>query len=345
VSTVEKQHSPGRVVVALASVVAGACALITSPAARAEDAPVPPNVEQPAVAAQGGMYCYGGPHPVDTRVAAGGPWDQTQGPHSHTYPPFDLRLFAFKDGCYHFVGDPRDFGYQGQTYSYYGAHPVMDVYGGGWCFMVGGHAHWWRPWSPYFVMTGPWFYWYGPYDAFFWSYWPYYATYYRTHYPHYYGGGRWRHGAMAHGGRGWTAAPPVGRVPAPPARAMASGTAMTGASTGMAPSPTTARPARGAALPRTDSWSGQSQGWSTATPWNGYQAAPRRADAPAFRSAPVSPGFRSSPAPAPAPAPGYRSTPMRSDSQFRSAPTWGGGGGSRPVSPSFGGGGGRWRGR
>jgi hypothetical protein len=106
-------------------------------------------------------------------VAAGGPWDETQGAHSHTYPPFDLRLFAFRDGCYYFIGDPKDFGYQGQTYSYYGAHPVLDVYGGGWCFMVGGHAHWWRPWSPYFVVAGPWFYWYGPYDAYFWSYWPY----------------------------------------------------------------------------------------------------------------------------------------------------------------------------
>ena len=72
---------------------------------------------------------------------------------------------------------------------------MLDGYGGGWCFMVGGHAHWWRPWSPYFVVAGPWFYWHGPYDAYFWSYWPYYATYYSHYYPRYYGGGSWRRGA------------------------------------------------------------------------------------------------------------------------------------------------------
>src|SRR5687768_5211058 len=137
--------------------------------ASAEAAPVPPGVEAAPVAASAGTYCYSGPHPVDTRVAAGPPWDESQGAHSHTYAPFDLRLFVLKDGCYHFIGDPNDFGYQGQVYSYYGAHPVHDHYGGSWCFMIGGHSHWWRPWSPFFVSMGPWFYWHGPYDAFFWS--------------------------------------------------------------------------------------------------------------------------------------------------------------------------------
>ena len=97
--------------------------------------------------------------PARTRSTPGWPrarpGTRRQGAHSHTYPPFDLRLFTFKDGCYYFIGDPKDFGYQGQTYSYYGAHPVLDHYGGGWCFMVGGHAHWWRPWSPVFRGGGP----------------------------------------------------------------------------------------------------------------------------------------------------------------------------------------------
>ena len=57
--------------------------------------------------------------------------------------------------------------------------------------MVGGHYHWWRPWSPYFTVVGPWFYWNGPYDPFFWSYWPYYSFYYRSYYPSYYAGGRY----------------------------------------------------------------------------------------------------------------------------------------------------------
>ena len=97
----------------------------------------------------------------------------------HNYAPFDLRLFSQRDGCYYFIGDPRDFGYTGQVYSYYGAHPVADVYGGGWCFMVGAALplvaalvallHRRRS----LVLLD------GPYDPFFWSYWPYYSFYYR----------------------------------------------------------------------------------------------------------------------------------------------------------------------
>ena len=175
--------------------------------------------QAPAAAPDGTNYCFGGPHPVDTRVVAGPAWDESQGRHLHQYPPFDLRLFVLREGCYHFVGDPTDFGYRGQTYSYYGAHPVLETYGGGWCFMIGGHAHWWRPWSPYFTVAGPWYYWYGPYDPFFWNHWPYYAHYYRAYYPRYYGGGRFYRGRR----HDRVVAPPVGRVRAAPARGMAAG--------------------------------------------------------------------------------------------------------------------------
>jgi hypothetical protein len=96
----------------------------------------------------------------------------------HAYPPVDLRLFELRDGCYYFVGDPHDFGYAGPTFSYYGAHPILDEYGGGWCFMIGPHTHLWRPWSPHFALVGSWYYWKGPYDPFFWAYWPYYSFYY-----------------------------------------------------------------------------------------------------------------------------------------------------------------------
>ena len=126
----------------------------------------------------------------------------------HAYPPLDLRLFELRDGCYYFVGDPRDFGYAGPTYSYYGAHPILDEYGGGWCFMIGPHTHLWRPWSPNFALVGPWYYWEGPYDPFFWAYWPYYSFYYRSYYPRYYVGGRFYHG-------GYATAPPIQRVPPP----------------------------------------------------------------------------------------------------------------------------------
>ncbi len=175
-----------------------------------EDAPappIPPFVDSPPVPTPGGGYCFEGPHPVDSRVDPGVTWDNTQGRHVHSYPPFDLRLFNFENGCYYFVGDPTDFGYVGDTYSYYGAHPILGIYGGGWCFMIGPHHHIWRPWSPLFVTVGPWFYWEGPYDPFFWTYWPFYHYYYRTHYSRYYARGAFF--------RGHTVAPRITSVPRP----------------------------------------------------------------------------------------------------------------------------------
>src|SRR4051794_24583796 len=68
--------------------------------------PIPPTVEQEAVTTSGGGYCYMGGHPVDTRVAPGAAWDDQLGAHIHFYPPVDMRLFAFRDGCYTFIGDP-----------------------------------------------------------------------------------------------------------------------------------------------------------------------------------------------------------------------------------------------
>ena len=173
-----------------------------APPAEQQDYPIPPNVQAAPIPVAGGGYCFGGPHP-----APGGGWEATQSPHVHTYAPFDLRLFSYENGCYYFIGDPHDFGYTGQVYSYYGAHPIADTYGGGWCFMVGPHSHWWRPWSPYFTVVGPWYYWNGPYDPFFWAYWPFYSFYYRSYYPRFYAGGRYFSG-------GFRAAPPITRVPA-----------------------------------------------------------------------------------------------------------------------------------
>jgi hypothetical protein len=165
-----------------------------------QENPIPPYVEGQAAQAQGGGYCFGGPHP-----APGGGWEASQAPHMHDYAPFDLRLFSYHEGCYYFIGDPHDFGYTGESYSYYGAHPILDAYGGGWCFMIGAHTHWWRPWSSSFTVVGPWYYWNGPYDPFFWSYWPYYSFFYRSYYPSYYAGGRFFHT--------WRAAPPIAHVP------------------------------------------------------------------------------------------------------------------------------------
>ena len=249
--------------------------------------PIPPNAEGAAYSVPGGGYCYFGPHTVDTRVSAGEPWDDTPGAHMHAYPPLDLRLFEFRDGCYYFVGDPRDFGYAGQTYSYYGAHPILDVYGGGWCFMIGPHTHLWRPWSPHFTLVGPWYYWEGPYDPFFWSYWPYYSFYYRSYYPNYYGGGRFYRGG--HG-----VAPPIHRVP-PPSHVVGSPGA---GSPGWRSSPSV-HPANGwrgsASVPRSNS--------PAATPYRSavpapppalYRSAAPSPPAPSYRpAAPAAPAVRS----------------------------------------------------
>jgi hypothetical protein len=161
----------------------------TEPEQEGAPPPIPPYVDSAPVQAAGGGYCFDGPHPVDSRVEPGVTWDNTAGRHMHGYPPFDLRLFNFENGCYYFIGDPTDFGYAGDTYNYYGAHPILAAYGGGWCFMIGPHHHFWRPWSPLFVTVGPWFYWEGPYDPFFWTYWPFYHHYYRHYYPGYYARG------------------------------------------------------------------------------------------------------------------------------------------------------------
>jgi hypothetical protein len=213
---------------------------------------VPPGVEGEPFASSGGGYCYVGPHPSDTRVTPGTAWDSTEGQHLRPYAPVDLRLFSYRQGCYYFIGDPRDFGYGGQVSNYYGAHPVLASYGGGWCFMMGGHSHVWSPWSPYFTVVGPWYYWRGPYDPFFWTYWPYYSTYYRAYYPHYYGGGRFYRGGGYHVapafGRGGFRGPAVRGGLAPPVRGAAGSPPYRGMGAGVAPY-SGAGPQRGASAP------------------------------------------------------------------------------------------------
>ena len=231
-----------------------------------QENPIPPYVEgQPAVA-NGGGYCYGGPHP-----APGGGWEAVQAPHSHDYAPFDLRLFAYREGCYYFIGDPRDFGYTGQTYSYYGAHPIADVYGGGWCFMIGPHYHWWRPWSSNFTVVGPWYYWYGPYDPFFWAYWPYYSFYYRSYYPSYYAGGRYFR-------NGYRTAPPITRVPATGWRGGPPAAAGGGGWRGAPPNATRTSPLR--AAPAYGAPAGGWRGGAPGAPGGGWHPGPAAAGRP-----------------------------------------------------------------
>jgi hypothetical protein len=297
---------------------------------------IPPNVEGPAYPASDGSYCYVGPHPVDTRVVPGDSWDNTQGQHLRPYPPIDTRLFSFRDGCYYFTGDPRDFGYNGQTYAYYGAHPVQEGYGGGWCFMMGPHTHVWAPWSPYFTVVGSWNYWHGPYDPFFWTYWPYYSLYYRSYYPSYYGAGRFYRGG------GWRVAPAIRPVQvqawrgsrlrgAPVYRGAPAGAPMRGATQGFG-----AAPYRGAMVPgnRTvgppaagsPAFRGATPGFHPAQPAYSRPMAPggpayRPSAPPAFHGPAAGP---SRPSYAPAPAPRSFSPPAGG---FHGGGFHGGGGG------------------
>ncbi len=247
-----------------------------APQGQVQEPPIPPYVEGTPIAAQGGGYCYVGPHPVDTRVVPGAAFEDVQGQNIRPYPPVDLRLFSYHQGCYYFIGDPRDFGYTGQSYSYYGAHPVLDVYGGGWCFMMGGHSHLWRPWSPYFTVVGPWYYWYGPYDPFFWSYWPYYSFYYRSYYPNYYAGGRYYRG-------GYRVAPPISRVPAMAMRGSSPG--------GTAGSGSNFRGSPPAGASSTSGWRGTApaSGASSTAPFR--SATPGTPPNSVFRSSPPSGSF------------------------------------------------------
>jgi hypothetical protein len=288
--------------------------------------PIPPNVEGQAAPAQGGGYCFGGPHP-----APGGGWEATTSPHVHDYAPFDLRLFSYHEGCYYFIGDPRDFGYTGESYSYYGAHPILDSYGGGWCFMIGAHSHWWRPWSPYFTVVGPWYYWNGPYDPFFWSYWPYYSFYYRSYYPSYYAGGRYF--------RTWRAAPGISHVPATGWRGGAQG--------GWRGSPA-AGASRAGAYPGAvgGAWRGAPGAYRAAPAYGGAWRGAPAAGAPtaggAWRGSPVpstSSSLRASPYGGGWHAPAYGGGvhPMPSTGGGWRAPSYGGGGGFHPA-PSTGGG-------
>ena len=277
--------------------------------------PIPPNVESAPYALGGGQgYCYEGPHPVDTRVSPGPSWDDSTGRNIRPYAPIDTRLFAYHNGCYYFVGDPSDFGYAGQKYSYYGAHPILDAYGGGWCFMMGPHTHIWAPWSSSFTVVGPWYYWSGAYDPFFWTYWPYYSFYYRSYYPHYYGGGRF----YSHGG--YRVAPPIRSVPASAYRGYAPGRTA-GPVRGGPPSQAfrggmqTGAAARPAYVPR-------AYGPATTGPTTGQTTpsmVPRRsapAQSPSFGAArPLAPAAH--PSFSPGPRPGFTPAPRPSFSPSR----------------------------
>jgi hypothetical protein len=140
------------------------------------------------VAEPSGGYCYRGPHPDGTGV-----WESANGePHLHEYGPFDPHLFVRVDGCYVFIGDPRDFNFTGPLYYFAGPHPIASANGeSAWCFIGYRHAHVWPPTGAY-RMVGGFAAWVGPYDANFASAWFYYSAYFSSQYPTYYRGGQYQ---------------------------------------------------------------------------------------------------------------------------------------------------------
>ncbi|HEY3354416.1 MAG TPA: hypothetical protein VGQ83_14285 [Polyangia bacterium] len=194
-----------------------------------EPAGAPPAAGAPAEPGQ--QWRYNGPHAVNAEYGQG--WCNVTGAHVHEYPPFDDRLFQENTGGYDFLGDPTDFGYSGDAYWYNGAHPIATGWGTGWCFYASPHRHLYRPWGSYFSSCGPYSCYYGPFDAYYWYYRPYWTAYWGAYYPRYYhhgayyrthtpaSPGRWgnvRPGSGHYGTPGSRTGTPGGRVGTPAGR-------------------------------------------------------------------------------------------------------------------------------
>ncbi len=158
-----------------------------APRAVAAAASIPTLVNRPPVRSARG-YCFLGGHPAGGRAANGGPWHESSRRHFHPEAPLDTRLFIERAGCYEFVADPTDFGYDGPTWSYFDPHPIPRA-GGGWCFMSGDHHHGWE--APDadgagFVSVGGRYVWTGRFDDRFHADYAFFSFFFRTHYGRYY---------------------------------------------------------------------------------------------------------------------------------------------------------------
>lgn len=111
-------------------------------------------------AAQHYVY-YHGLHPIPE--AFGGEYCDTEEVHPHEYVPVEVDYFTLQDGVYYFIGDPGE-EVEVQLYWYDYHHPVPVLWGGGLCYIVGPHRHWWRPHvavhyhsvNGRYVYRGPW---------------------------------------------------------------------------------------------------------------------------------------------------------------------------------------------
>lgn len=103
-------------------------------------------------------------HPIP--AAYGGGLCEDEGVHEHDYVPVDVEYYQISDEVYYWVGDPGDEDFEYELYWYDHHHPVPVVWGGGYCYIVGAHRHWWEPhihFSHHYVLVsgryayrGPW---------------------------------------------------------------------------------------------------------------------------------------------------------------------------------------------
>lgn len=96
----------------------------------------------PEARAETYVYYYDS-HPIPD--AFGGGFCYEEGAHYHVYAPVDLDFYSYHDGYYVFTGDPWFYGYSGDLYWYYDAHPVSLYWGVDVCYIVGPHRHWYTP--------------------------------------------------------------------------------------------------------------------------------------------------------------------------------------------------------
>jgi len=83
---------------------------------------------------------YHGPHPIDLD----GHWHLEDAPHEHAELVVGTRPFGEADGQRIFLGDPIAFGWDGEVWTFRGAHPLP---GGvpGYCGLPGDHRHAFAP--------------------------------------------------------------------------------------------------------------------------------------------------------------------------------------------------------
>ena len=115
-------------------------------------------------ASAGDLVHYHGIHPIPE--AYGGGICDIQETHAHEYVPVDLDYYQVQDGVYYWIGDPGDEVEIVELYWYEYHHPVPLLWGGGYCYIVGPHRHWWSPhahFRTYYVVRngrylyrGPW---------------------------------------------------------------------------------------------------------------------------------------------------------------------------------------------